>query len=182
MSTNYVAGVQLWTCSCGECGGVYAITERHRKQCQEKGKGWTCPYCETNWGYFGQTESQRLRKELESAHRELDQALSEASEQRQKNKQVTRSYQRVRERISAGVCPCCDEIFENVASHMASEHPKYGGNQRLRTLRLLYGLTQAQVGEEAGVPAAYVSLYERGMELPASGQAALSEWLQEQSA
>ena len=52
---------ELTVVNCGICGGVYAIAERFRQECKEKGRVWTCPYCKTGWGYV-ENGYDRLRK------------------------------------------------------------------------------------------------------------------------
>jgi hypothetical protein len=32
---------------------------------------------------------------------------------------------RIRNRIAAGVCPCCTRTFKNVARHIKDKHPTY---------------------------------------------------------
>lgn len=54
---RFNAEVVLAVINCGKCGGSYAISERYRAKCQEAGTGWTCPYCETGWGYFKNGET-----------------------------------------------------------------------------------------------------------------------------
>lgn len=64
---------------------------------------------------------------------------------------------------------------------MATKHQDYGSNKQLRFARVSYGLTQAQLAEEVGVQTSYVSLFERGMELPKGAERAISWWLEGQA-
>ncbi len=181
--TKFVGGVEYSIIDCGCCGGTYAITERHRSWCYENAKSWTCPYCKTGWGFSSNNDRiSQLKKEIKAANRNADLAWHEASENRKQAEKITRSYNRVRERVKNGVCPCCSRTFENLARHMQSKHPDFGTNKQLRTLRLAYGMTQAQLSEEIGLrSSSYVSLYERGMELPKSAQSDLERWVAEQT-
>lgn len=175
--------VELTTMNCGECGGTYAINERYRQQCYDKGTSWTCPYCECGWGYAANNgRHAALKRELREANNRADRHQVEAREQRQRATSISRSYQRVRDRVKNGVCPCCNRTFENLARHMKTKHPDYGEHQQLRAMRLAYGLTQVQLAGEVGVSASYVSLYERGMELPRSSKCLLDDWASEQCA
>lgn len=173
---------------CCSCGMAFAMTTDFQKRRLDDRKSFYCPAGHSQY-YSGKTEAQKLRdklkerdREVEAANRLAEQQRQAAYEQRQRAASISRSYQKVRERVRNGVCPCCNRTFENLARHMATKHADYGTHQQLRTLRLAYGLTQAQLAEEVGVSAPYVSLYERGMELPKSGLQKLDEWVSEQSA
>lgn len=65
--------------------------------------------------HYTQSESDRLRGLLDEANRSKTQlAANYAALQREHN--------RVTKRVSAGVCPCCNRTFQNLARHMASRH------------------------------------------------------------
>lgn len=34
---------------------------------------------------------------------------------------------RLKKRIAAGVCPCCNRSFANLREHMAGQHPDFTG-------------------------------------------------------
>jgi hypothetical protein len=72
MGTTFDVITKLHTVNCGSCGGIYAIQERYRAQCEEEGKGWHCPYCKCNWGYFNDNENARLKKQLKAAEAEQE--------------------------------------------------------------------------------------------------------------
>lgn len=57
--------VELTEINCGECGGIYAINERYRKQKYQNGGSWNCPYCQVGWGYSGNDENSQLKAKLE---------------------------------------------------------------------------------------------------------------------
>lgn len=166
---------------CYRCGVPFAMTTDFQKRRLKDRKSFYCPAGHAQH-YIGKTAEQKLKAELREANSRADQHRREAYEQRQRTASISRSYSRVRERVRNGVCPCCNRTFENLARHMATKHPDYGKHQQLRTMRLAYGLTQQQLSDEVGVSPNYVSLFERGMELPRSGQAILEQWISEQVA
>lgn len=97
--------------SCGECGGVYAINERYRRQCQEYGKSWACPYCKVGWGYAN-------KGDLEQERERHQKTLSRLNEQTAERERLEHKLKRV----SRGVCPHCNRSFINLARHMACKH------------------------------------------------------------
>ena len=129
---KYNEQVQLTVINCGICGGTYAINERRRQFCFERGEGWHCPYCRTSWGYFNDSENERLKKELERERKRKEWAEQEALRQREqriaaehKARAERAAKTRIKNRVGNGVCPCCTRTFTNLARHMASKHPEY---------------------------------------------------------
>lgn len=112
--------VTLTTIDCGECGGSYAINERFRKQCQDHGRSWTCPYCKTGWGFSGRGALQEAQRELEEEKKRLRLALARENEERAAKEKLARKLKRV----GRGTCPECNRSFQNLARHM---HCKHGG-------------------------------------------------------
>lgn len=127
---------ELTAINCGCCGGIYAISERYRQKMHEEGKCWTCPYCKASWGYSGNSDNQRLRKELEEAKRREQWAKDDAAWQKNQKATVEKRLSaakgqatKLRKRISAGVCPCCHRTFKQLAAHMTHKHPEYSATE-----------------------------------------------------
>ena len=117
--------VDLISVDCGVCSGTYAINARHHQWCQENGKSWHCPYCNTGWGYEGRGENARLKKELEQERACKQAALERANVSEQNLAQALRARRRLDKRLAAGVCPCCSRTFKQLAAHMTRKHPDY---------------------------------------------------------
>lgn len=112
--------VELTEINCGECGGTYAINERYRQQKYQKGESWNCPYCRTGWGYSGNSENEKLRRELAAEKQRKESALARENEERAARERLERKLKRV----NRGVCPDCNRSFQNLARHMACKHSK----------------------------------------------------------
>jgi DNA-binding XRE family transcriptional regulator len=168
--------------SCGKdgCGQIFAMSKEFYDARQRDGATWYCPSGHPR--VFRETEAQRLKAELARAHTDVDRAREAEAMQRQKVAQISRSYQRVRTRIRNGVCPCCNRTFDNLARHMSTQHADYGETKTLRAVRNAFGLTQAQLASEAGVPTPYVSHFERGTDLPRWAKKKIADWLAQQTA
>jgi hypothetical protein len=124
--------VTLTQINCGECGATYAINERYRQQKLDKGGGWHCPYCQCSWGYFGDTEAQKLKKQLEAQVRQTEFARNNAKAEREAREHTQRQLRAVKgvktrmaNRIKNGVCPCCHRSFGNLRQHMQTQHPAF---------------------------------------------------------
>lgn len=132
MTAQINVAVTLTEINCGECGGTYALNERYRSQKADKGGGWHCPYCQCNWGYFGETTVQKLQKQLEEEQRRLEWARENAQSEREARERTERRLiarkgvnTRLRNRIKNGVCPCCTRTFMNLQRHIKTQHPDF---------------------------------------------------------
>lgn len=105
-------GVTFAQIVCGSCGGVYAITERYREQREKKCESWTCPYCNTGWGYSNHKTEAQLEKERHQ------QTLVRLNEEKAAREELERKLQRV----GKGVCPECKRSFRDLERHMACKH------------------------------------------------------------
>jgi hypothetical protein len=117
---------------------LYAIPEGlHRSAHAYNGEtpnGWKlcCPVGHT-WWYAGETEEQRLERLLkvqrDRAGRlaaERDQAQQEVTVHKRRATRFKNDRDRIKRRVAAGVCPCCNRSFQDVRRHMERQHPGFG--------------------------------------------------------
>lgn len=75
--------------------------------------------------YLGKTESQKLREQLER-ERERSGRISADRDQIEASLRATKGVvTKLQKRASAGVCPCCNRTFSQLARHMKSKHPDF---------------------------------------------------------
>ena len=135
--TKTVFEIELTSINCGSCGGTYAINERYREKCKQAGSSWNCPYCRVGWGYSGNSDNEQLRKQLAEAKSREELNLARANRLREERDQWANRERgqraaktRIKNRISKGVCPCCNRSFSNLHRHMSSKHPDYAGEKQ----------------------------------------------------
>jgi hypothetical protein len=109
------------------CGVLFAAPEHMLDARRKDGKSFYCPNGHS-LTYDG--DYQRLKKELE---RSKDRAARERAlrDQAEASLRATRGVvtkQRKKlERVSKGVCPCCNRTFKDLRRHMETKHPDYDG-------------------------------------------------------
>jgi len=115
-------------CVCGITFGVPADFDRRRL---DDHKSFYCPAGHAQ-SYTGKTEAQKLREQLARTQQQRDNAYSSNTSLRDQLGATERSLRghkaaktRIKNRIAAGVCPCCNRRFENLARHMSGQHPNY---------------------------------------------------------
>jgi hypothetical protein len=121
---KFAADSTLVVVQCFSCGVTYAIPESFdrsaRKYHGDRPNGWkiVCPFGHT-WFYVGETKEEKLKRQI--------QATKDLLAQEERAHQATvADAKRQKKRASAGVCPCCNRTFQQLARHMASKHPDYG--------------------------------------------------------
>lgn len=142
--TTYLTASKLTTIDCGSCGGTYAISESFRQEKHNVGGSWTCPYCRCGWGYSGNSENERLKREVERQKREVQSAENRVANERARHDQTRAELRetearrraekgaktRIKNRVANGVCPCCNRSFADLHRHMASQHPDFASQDQ----------------------------------------------------
>jgi len=101
--------VTLKHVECANCGSVFGIADNLHRNLMETGATFYCPNGHAQ--HFTEGEVERLKRELSRAE----------SERVYYKTQLTRT----RNRVAAGVCPCCNRSFENLRRHMATKHKDF---------------------------------------------------------
>lgn len=110
---------------CCECGGVFAIPQTLYKKLYRDHSWFYCPMGHVQH-YTGKSEELKLREKLRSMELDRD-GWRRQEEKRTRQLSAARGVNtKLRKRVSAGVCPCCKRSFQNLKSHMAKKHPKFG--------------------------------------------------------
>lgn len=111
---------------CCDCGVIFGIESGHRNHLIQSHDRFYCPNGHGQ-SYVGKTEAEKLQDELTRTNARLDQAKSEAEYERRQRIATKGHMTRIKNRVSNGVCPCCNRSFENLKGHMKTKHPSYAG-------------------------------------------------------
>lgn len=129
---NAASGLYIETCCrCKTKFGIsselyIAATERRGPN----GIQFYCPHGHTLHYVEGETDAEKLRRERDRLAQEVayqDDMRRKERERGDAFKRSARAYKgaatRLKNRAKAGVCPCCNRTFQNLARHMKSQHP-----------------------------------------------------------
>lgn len=115
---------------CGECSIPHAIPSELYTDRLNNGGNWWCP--NGHKLHFTQTENDKLERELAAEKRRRQWSEARESSTRDQLHATERSLRghkaaktRIKNRIAAGVCPCCNRSFQDVRRHMAGQHPDF---------------------------------------------------------
>jgi hypothetical protein len=130
MSTQTFTGT-LTIVECPGCHMDFGITPSFEAARRNDHKTFWCPAgCAQS--YRSKSEEEKLREQLATSERRRGYAEARTTSLRDQLGATERSLRghkaaktRIKNRIAAGVCPCCNRSFQNVARHMAGQHPEY---------------------------------------------------------
>lgn len=110
----------LTTEECCNCGMMFAMPEDYRAK---KVKNKTLFYCPAGHAqsYIGET----FERKLENERRRAAAAEGRAERLEYRRRAAVGQVTKIKNRISRGVCPCCNRTFQDLARHMQSKHPDY---------------------------------------------------------
>lgn len=133
MELNLYQSLAFETIECCQCGVLFAVPrEWRRKRLADRERFW-CPNGHSQ-SFCGKTEEQKLKEELEKVERRLAQeqsasaqARSDAEHQRRRYIGMKGAHTKLKNRVAAGVCPCCNRSFGDLRKHMQDKHPDFAG-------------------------------------------------------
>jgi hypothetical protein len=123
--------VALEATTCSACGIVFAFDAHLMQQRRRDHQTFYCP-AGHSLHFGGASDIDKLKKQLKLERQAADQLRAEVTYERDQRTATERSlratraaHTRTKNRIAAGVCPCCSRTFQNLAEHMANKHPAY---------------------------------------------------------
>ena len=118
---------------CITCFIAFRVPEGFTAARRHDGRNFYCPNCGNQMHYKpGETEADKLRRERDllkqqMARKDDDIAslnrLWAAANERAAT--AERKIKRVEKRAHAGLCPCCNRTFSELAKHIKSKHPGF---------------------------------------------------------
>jgi len=113
---------------CASCNMDFGVTQMFQKARRNDHKVFYCPKGCHNY-YSGDSEEEKLRKQLETQRQQNARAWDAAREAEERAREEKRraaaargQVTKIKKRVGGGVCPCCNRTFENLANHMKSKH------------------------------------------------------------
>jgi hypothetical protein len=120
-----------WT-TCWKCKERFGLTDETEALLRRSGLAFCCPWGHSAVFSAGETEEDKLRRErdaLKQRQAYYEDQLREARERAEHEKRRANGYKghatRITKRAKAGVCPCCNRTFKQLAQHMARQHPTF---------------------------------------------------------
>jgi len=126
-----IQAAPCYTCKC-EVWVPDALWEACKRSRGPNGISYYCAYGHQQHLVQGESEETKLRRERDRLAQRVAEWQDEARQEREKREAAERrtaaargQVTKIKNRVGHGVCPCCTRSFQNLARHMASEHPTF---------------------------------------------------------
>jgi hypothetical protein len=106
--------------TCIECGVYFGMAKDLDSQRRKNQQGFYCPNGHSQ--AYSESEADRLRKQLGQEQQRVALERQMRVDAENALDKERKAHTRQSKRIHAGVCPCCNRTFQNVARHMATKH------------------------------------------------------------
>lgn len=116
--------------ACPDCGTNFGCEEDLIEARRKDGRTFYCPnghrlsYKDSEVERL-RKETQRLARRAENLEAQRDQLTTSVEHERRRVATYKGHLTRTRNRITSGNCPCCDEHFPDLQSHITTAHPSY---------------------------------------------------------
>jgi hypothetical protein len=124
---RYSGVLTIVTCWCGTYHAVPAELRQQQERQHANGRDQTGIYCPHGHSHViaGESEVEKTRRELEASRDRAAQLAAERDQAEASARAYKGAATRARKRAGAGVCPCCNRTFKQLAQHMKSKHPDF---------------------------------------------------------
>lgn len=111
---------------CGACGIEFYVPTFWYKARKEKGESEKKFYCPNgHCRVFSESDLDVTRRERDRLAQRLAQRDDELKAKERQLVAQKAIATKLKKRASAGVCPCCNRTFTNMARHMETQHPEF---------------------------------------------------------
>ena len=117
---------------CAQCKEPFRLHPETEATLRRSSATFHCPWGHRNVFAQGKSEADKLREQLAAAQKRLETAKQNEAyyedriDQEKRRAAAARGQvTRLKNRVSAGVCPCCSRTFQNLQAHMAGQHPGF---------------------------------------------------------
>lgn len=128
---NNTLTVLMHPTECTTCGMPFCVPhdfdQRNRTLSNRK---WFCPQGHHN--YYGESVKDKMQREVDAANARAN-LWRERSYEKDAQLQISKrehaatkgKLTKHKKRAAAGVCPCCNRTFKQLAAHMKQQHPDF---------------------------------------------------------
>lgn len=114
--------VELEVKQCPVCFVHYAIPQAMSNKKSKDGGDWYCPNGDNL--IYTKTKADKLTAELQAEKENTEYWMKRKEEVDRQLKAKKGELAKLKNRVSNGVCPCCNRSFQNLKRHIATKHPE----------------------------------------------------------
>lgn len=125
MSTALKLSYDAVVCACCECSMEFSFPRAFYEMKKADSGDFYCPHGHQQHYSKGKSREDLLKEQLYKATREIE--FHKNHRQHIEKELIAKKGQltKLKNRVSKGVCPCCNRQFANLHRHMACKHPEF---------------------------------------------------------
>lgn len=119
---------------CCSCGLQFCMTDDFQERRREDRATFYCPNGHPQF-YSGENKDTKIKNLEAQVKKEQERNVTEREKtalvrrQKEHAERSASTYKgqvtKIKRRVKAGVCPCCNRTFSNLAAHMATQHKDF---------------------------------------------------------
>lgn len=121
---SMIKAAPCYTCKC-DVWVPEALWESCKRSRGPDGIWYWCAYGHKQYLCVGESEEDKLRRERDRLQQRIAQKNDEIKSLEGRRRAAVGQVTKIKNRVGHGVCPCCNRTFENLARHMAHQHPAF---------------------------------------------------------
>lgn len=106
---------------CCNCGIPFLVPRNYYDMLKNSGTTFYCPNGHGQSYRVGESEAQKLKRQLQQKENELAQTVTAKI---QIENQLDKANKKLK-KVASGQCPCCDKTYVHLSNHMAKKHPEF---------------------------------------------------------
>lgn len=117
---------------CVRCGERFGLAGDSHAHLRRSSQAFWCPNGHQQHFPLGPTEAQKLQEQLDAERRRAqraEQRIAQEQDRASHHKARAAAFKgqvtKIKRRVGAGICPCCNRHFANLSRHMAGQHPDF---------------------------------------------------------
>jgi hypothetical protein len=114
--------IEMRDMECATCGTPFSMPQRIWQSCYEDGGFFSCPLGHSRGWIKG---NKVIKQEREEYEKRLANQMRVATEQATRAMNAEKELKKLKKRVHAGTCPCCNRTFQQLARHMKTKHHNY---------------------------------------------------------
>ncbi len=113
--------IEMRDMQCATCSIQFSMPQQLWQSCYDDGGFFSCPLGHSR----GWNKGNKAKQEERAKHEEkLAAQMRVATEQTARAMRAEKELKRLKNRTHAGVCPCCERTFQQLARHIKTKHPE----------------------------------------------------------
>lgn len=106
---------------CCSCGVPFGIEAQYRKKLKEEHKSFYCPNGHSQY-YPAKNKAEILEEQMQRERAQADQIKARLRDTERSLIATRGQVTRIKNRVKAGICTCCNRYFVNLHRHMQTKH------------------------------------------------------------